>query len=254
MAAADVAVSAAGSTSYELCMMGLPALLVDAANNQTQVAAELQRRGCAIHVGDRGVTPENLAESLGSLIRSEDLRRTLAHNSRNLGDGKGAERIVSVLRAKQLRLRHVRTEDCQMLWKWANDPYVRAASFSTAAIPWAVHVSWFSSKIGDKKSRIFIAEDDQGNPVGQIRFDIDGREAEMNISLAKEKRGSGFAVPAIEAAVHELLAEVDCDRVHAFVKPENIASMKAFQKAGFVQTGRKTVRGSLALHFVCSRK
>lgn len=254
MAAADIAVSAAGSTCVELCVMGLPALLVDAADNQTPVAKELQRRGCAIHVGDCSVTPEHLAESLRSLIRSEDLRRTLAHNSRELGDGKGVERIVSVLRAEErLRLRNARTEDCQMLWEWANDADVRAASFSTAAIPWAAHVSWFSDKIGSKGSRIFIAEDDLGSPVGQIRFDIDGREAEVNISLAKEKRGRGFAVPAIEAAVHELFAEVDCDLVHAFVKPENIASMRAFQRAGFVQTGRKRVRGSLALHFVCRR-
>jgi len=235
-------------------MMGLPALLVDAADNQTQVAEELQRRGCAIHVGDRSVTPEHLAESLRSLISSEDLRRTLAHNSRELGDGKGAERIASVLRGEvRLRLRNARTEDCQMLWEWANDADVRAASFSTDAIPWAVHVSWFSNKIGNNGSRIFIAEDDQGSPVGQIRFDIDGREAEVNISVAKEKRGRGFAVPAIEAAVHKLFAEVDCDLVHAFVKPENIASMRAFQRAGFVQAGRKRVRGSLALHFVCRR-
>jgi len=255
MAAADIAVSAAGSTSSELCMMGLPALLVDVADNQIQVAEELQRRGCAIHVGNCSVTPEQLAEALKSLIRSEELRRALAHNSRELGDGKGAERVVSVLRAEEsIRLRHARTDDCQMLWEWANDADVRAASFSTADIPWAVHVTWFSNKIEDKRSRIFVAEDYQGSPVGQIRVDIDRREAEGNISLAKEKRGRGFAVPAIKAAVHQLFAEVDCDRVHAFVKPSNLASMKAFQRAGFVQTGRKSVRGSLALHFVLGRK
>jgi UDP-2,4-diacetamido-2,4,6-trideoxy-beta-L-altropyranose hydrolase len=254
MAAADVAVSAAGSTCWEICLMGLPALLVDVAENQTQVAAELERRGCAIHVGDRSVTAEQLAEALMALARSEDQRRSLSRKSRELVDGKGAERVVTALRGDgRLRLRDANTEDRQMLWEWANDADVRAASFSTAAIPWEAHVHWLSNKLGDKTSLIFVAEDEQGTPVGQIRFDIDGREAEVNISLAKEKRGHGFAVPAIEAAVRGLFAEVDCDVVHAFVKPENIASTKAFERAGFLLTGNKTVRGSLALHFICKR-
>ena len=254
MAAADIAVSAAGSTCWELCMMGLPALLIDVAGNQTQVAEELARRGSAIHVGDRSVTAKQLSEGLVSLAGPEALRRSLSEKSRELVDGKGAARIVTVLRGdERLRLRHANPDDRRMLWEWANDADVRAASFSTAAIPWDAHVQWFSNKLEDKTSLIFVAEDEHGTPIGQIRFNMNGREAEVNISLAKEQRGRGFAVPAIEAAVRALFAEAGCDVVHAFVKPENIASTKAFQKAGFVLTGSKTVRGSLALDFVCKR-
>jgi UDP-2,4-diacetamido-2,4,6-trideoxy-beta-L-altropyranose hydrolase len=254
MATADVAVSAAGSTCWELCLMGLPALLIDVAVNQTQVAEELQRRGCAIHVGDRSVTKERLAEALMSLSGSEECRRSLSQRSRALVDGKGAERVVSVLRGEAcLRLRRAVAEDRQRLWEWANDSDVRAASFLTAPIPWEAHVHWFSDKLADKNSLIFIAEAEQGTPVGQIRFNIDGREAEVNISLAKGQRGRGLAVPAVQAAVRQLFAEVDCNIVHAFVKPENIASAKVFEKAGFVPSGSKTVRGCLALHFVCTR-
>ncbi len=254
MAAADIAVSAAGSTCWELCMMGLPALLIDVAGNQTQVAEEIARRGSAIHVGDRSVTAKQLAEGLVSLAGSEGLRRSLSEKSRELVDGKGAARIVAVLRGEdRLRLRRANPDDRQMLWEWANDADVRAASFSTAAIPWEAHVLWFSNILEDKTSLIFVAEDEHGQPIGQIRFNINGREAEVNISLAKQQRGRGFAVPTIEAAVRSLFAEVDCDVVHAFVKPENIASTRAFQRAGFVLTGSKTVRGSLALDFVCKR-
>jgi RimJ/RimL family protein N-acetyltransferase len=218
------------------------------------VAEELARRGCAIHAGDRSITAEQLAEGLMSVAASETLRRSLSAKSRELVDGKGAERIVAVLQAEErLRLRRANPDDRQMLWEWANDADVRAASFSTAAIPWEAHVLWFSNILEDKTSVVFIAEDGQGAPLGQIRFSINGREAEVNISLAKQRRGHGFAVPAIEAAVRRLFSEVDCDVVHAFVKPENIASTRAFQRAGFVLTGSKTVRGSLALDFVCKR-
>ena len=52
MAWADVAISAAGATCWELCLLGLPSLLVDLAPNQRPLAEELQRRGAAIHLGN----------------------------------------------------------------------------------------------------------------------------------------------------------------------------------------------------------
>jgi RimJ/RimL family protein N-acetyltransferase len=235
--------------------MGLPALLIDVADNQTRVAKELQRLGSAIHVGDRSVTKEALAEALTSLIGSEDIRRGLSQRSRELVDGRGAERVVSVLRGESwLRLRRAVAEDLQMLWEWANDSGVREASFSTAPIPWEAHVNWFSARLADNASVIFIAEGSRGTPVGQVRFNIDGREAVLNISLAKGQRGRGLAVPAVEAAVQRFFAEFDCDIVHAFVKPENIASKKTFENAGFEPSGSKMIHGCLALHFVCTRQ
>ena len=56
MAAADVAVSARRVDLLGNLPAGLPALLIDVADNQTEVAEELHRRACAIHVGDRSVT------------------------------------------------------------------------------------------------------------------------------------------------------------------------------------------------------
>jgi UDP-2,4-diacetamido-2,4,6-trideoxy-beta-L-altropyranose hydrolase len=254
MADADIAVSAAGTTCWEICLLGLPALLVDVADNQTKVAEELHRRGCAIHVGNREVVADKLAEGLRTLVGSEELRRTLSKNSRELVDGRGATRVAFFLRGVgEVRLRRVNAKDRKMLWEWANDPEVRGASFSTAAIPWETHVGWFSQKLENPQSLMLIAEDIQGGAIGQVRLDIEGREASLNISLAKEKRGRGFAVPAIEAAVRALFAERDCDRVHAFVKPGNIASARAFIAAGFAQVGSEDVRGHHALHFVYTR-
>src|SRR4029077_17933071 len=78
MAAADVAISAAGSTCWELCLLGLPALLVDVADNQSALARELDRRGCAVHMGDRTVSVEKIAEQLKRLVGSRELRQSLS--------------------------------------------------------------------------------------------------------------------------------------------------------------------------------
>lgn len=48
MAEADVAISAAGSTLWELCCTGVPALAIIVADNQRHSAAELERRGAGL--------------------------------------------------------------------------------------------------------------------------------------------------------------------------------------------------------------
>jgi UDP-2,4-diacetamido-2,4,6-trideoxy-beta-L-altropyranose hydrolase len=255
MSGADVAISASGATCWELCFMGLPSLLVDAADNQKPLAQELDRRGCAIHVGDSMVTSAVIAKNLNELISSFELRQSLSRQSRALVDGYGAARIVSVLRgAPSFRLRRVCADDARLLWEWANDPDVRAASFSSAPIPWEEHVKWLSAKLGCKKSLFLIVEEENGSKVGQVRFDLDGGDAVLSFSIAKEKRGFGLASPVIEAAVQELWLNSEAGRVHAFVKPENVPSVKMVENAGFDRVGEDEVRRSGAIEFVRARK
>jgi UDP-2,4-diacetamido-2,4,6-trideoxy-beta-L-altropyranose hydrolase len=251
MAAADLVVSAAGITCWELCFMGLPALLIDVAENQSPLARELDRRGCAIHVEGAEVSADKIAGEVIRLAGSSELRRSLSQRSRELVDGRGAERIVSVLRgAPTIRLRRVKADDARLLWEWANDPDVRASSFSSAPIQWETHAEWFAERSNCKKSLFLIAEDTEGCAVGQIRFDLNGCDAELNVSVAKEKRGLGIGTPLVEGAVSEIWANTPCMRVHAFVKPENTSSARTFERAGFIRAGVEQVRGNTAVHFV----
>jgi UDP-2,4-diacetamido-2,4,6-trideoxy-beta-L-altropyranose hydrolase len=271
MAEADVAISAAGSTCWELCLMGLPALLVDVADNQTEVARELDRRGCAIRVGDRSVSGQTIADQLKRLAGSHELRQSLSQHSRELVDAKGAVRVVSVLRGHEvLRLRRARIDDMRLLWEWANDPDVRAASFSSATIPWETHVAWFTEKLGldvkvtpekprpeekpgRKRSLILIAENENATPLGQIRFDVrqDG-EWEVDVSVDQSMRRRGMASQIIRLGVQTLVKESGNVRVHAFVKAENVASVKAFERASFMRmrTDTETGRSRDAVHLI----
>jgi len=97
MASADVAFSAAGSTTWELCLMGLPSMLVDVAANQTEVAKELDRSGYAVHVGDGSVSASAITEQLERVLGSWELRRLLAERCGSLVDGYGTGRVLSEL-------------------------------------------------------------------------------------------------------------------------------------------------------------
>jgi len=257
MAGADLAISAAGSTCWELCLLGLPSLLIDVADNQTTVARELDKRECAIHISDRKVTPETIAKGLQGIIGTQELRQSLSCRSRELVDGRGASRVVSILRRQEaLRLRPVQFEDRRLLWEWANDPDVRAASFSSEPISWKAHEVWFDEKLhslqgSDSKTLIFIAEDEEAKAVGQIRFDSRSEgEWEVGISLDRNMRGRGLGSELIAAGVRELLKEIRTARIHAHVKPLNRASAKSFENAGFRRSGMDQVRGIAAIHLI----
>ncbi len=98
MAAADVAVSGAGSTCWEMCLLQLPMMLIDLADNQKPIASALNRLGAAIHLGAAGnVTTDKIAKRVEDLLASAAERAVLSERCGRLVDGRGAERVLGEL-------------------------------------------------------------------------------------------------------------------------------------------------------------
>ncbi len=98
MANADLALSAAGSTCWELCFLGLPSVLVAVAENQQQAAQALHQSSAAI-LAPSGTTTsaKELAFLLTNLAASAPIRAMMSQRGRALVDGLGAARIVAHL-------------------------------------------------------------------------------------------------------------------------------------------------------------
>ena len=252
IAAADLAVAGAGTTAWEICFLGLPALLVVLAANQQGVADELGRQGIMMNLGPASeLRQESIFSSLRSLAASAHAREEMSARGRALVDGHGAERVVSVLRRESIFLRPIESADCKLLWEWANDPAVRASAFSSEAIPWNEHVAWFRARLGDLDSRLFIGSNAAGVPVGQIRFDkLAAGDADVDVSVDVRYRGLGYASRMIELGVERVFAEGGIRRINAFVKSGNAASARAFEVAGFTPSETVTVRGQTAVHYL----
>jgi len=250
MSWADVAVSSAGTTCWELCLMALPSVLIDVAANQTALARELDRRRCAIHVGGAiNFAAEQFTDQAQKLLRDFESRWAMSVRCRELVDGLGSRRVVSAM-LFGLRLRPVRGEDKFLLWEWANDPKVRAAAFSSAAISPEQHEVWFVGKMKDSNSLILIAEDDAGAAVGQFRVDwVSDEDGEIDVSVASAFRGGGYGSMLIELGVAEVFAQKGT-RLHAFVKTDNEFSRRAFERAGFANLGERKVREQRAIHYL----
>ena len=86
----DLAITAGGSTCWELCALGVPFLTVDVAENQRGVIAGLAQAGVAQLL---------TAESLRVCLADDTVRNVLRQNGRRLVDGHGAERVVIAMGA-----------------------------------------------------------------------------------------------------------------------------------------------------------
>mgnify|MGYP000744796289 CR=1 FL=1 len=85
---ADLAIGAAGSTSWERCCLGLPTLLWVTADNQIEVAKSLEKAGASKII-------RNLPKDLQTLKNNFDLWKYLSHNARTICDGLGAQRVIN---------------------------------------------------------------------------------------------------------------------------------------------------------------
>jgi len=237
---ADLAVASAGVTLLEMLSVGTPGIYVVSAENQRPGAVAAAERGLARLLGTPGeITPEAVTASVGGLVDDLDARRALGDRGRDAVDGFGAERVCREMiggESAEVRLRAVEGRDRQLLWEWANDEATRAASFNSAPIPWEDHLAWFSQKLIDPSSVMYLAELAGDKPVGTVRFSVSGTVAELGVTVAPELRGQGLAARLIERAVVKLFRTTAVSTVHAFVKPDNTPSLRAFERAAFSRT------------------
>lgn len=98
MSAADLAVGAGGSTSWERCCLGLPSLIVVLAENQRDIAAALDRAGAALDLGQtETLTNEKLKAALQMLYHDEGRRSAMAERAATICDGDGTRRVMEAL-------------------------------------------------------------------------------------------------------------------------------------------------------------
>lgn len=95
MADADLAVSAAGLSIFELACVGTPAIAVCAEQFEVDTARRLEAQGIAKNLGFGGeLDPAVLAQTVQKLAASPQHRRQMSRRGRRVVDGRGSERIA----------------------------------------------------------------------------------------------------------------------------------------------------------------
>jgi UDP-2,4-diacetamido-2,4,6-trideoxy-beta-L-altropyranose hydrolase len=250
---ADLAIAGAGTTSWEMCMMGLPAALCVLAPNQEKIASELARLRAAVNLGHAGnVSASRIEATLRDLLGSQSKRAQMSERGREIVDGRGTERVLAFLWGEPT-LRRTIESDCRSFWQWANDPTAHAVSYAREPIPWDRHMEWFRARLTDPKTILYTAVSRSGDPMGMVRYQLDGTHAILSINLGAQFRGKGRGRRLLFLATEELFHTSAVTAIDAFVRISNEPSVRLFEGAGFRSLGIETVHGDQAIHYVLDR-
>lgn len=146
-----------------------------------------------------------------------------------------------------LTIRNAVALDSTFLYLLRNDLNVRAASKNSEPLKLEAHKEWYSVKLKDEKTYIFVIED-EGIRVGTIRFsEISNAQFLLSIALVKEFRNRGFAATVIGLGLSALQTIKGKNmEVQAEIKLNNLPSIRAFVSAGF--TMQRFVSDTMALY------
>ncbi len=239
MTHADLAVGAAGTTSWERATLGLPSLLVSTASNQIDVASALHAAGAARNLGRLG--PESLRElavALREMLEVPERVKAMSRSAVEVCDGRGVHRVIPEIVSAtvgSIGLRTAGVEDSETLFDWQQGPGVRRYSRNPRAPTRTEHDAWLNGVLNDADRQLYVVVRDEA-PVGMLRLDRrprkqgSDRSFEISILVDPSASGQGVASAALRA-VRRLEPKAE---IWAFVLPENEVSRRLFLRAGYV--------------------
>ena len=129
-------------------------------------------------------------------------------------------------------LRPARTDDVDRVMEWRNDGDAVRFSVSGRPVSEAEHRRWFAAMLADGDVRLWIAEE-AGEAVGQVRLDVTEGTGTVSIAVARKHRGRGIAETMLRALIKMVAADGDLRCLKALTHPDNVSSLRAFERAGF---------------------
>lgn len=233
MAAADLAIGAGGSATWERCCLGLPALAICTADNQQEQVAGAAREGLLYSPEIRGALNQTIRRHTSALIENGYLRQFISRNSLQAVDGRGTLRVIGNMGCGGIEIRVAGQDDSEKLFSWRNHPSIRAVSRKPDAIKWEEHQKWFASVLISADKLLLIGER-EGVPVGVVRFDIQADEANVSIYLVPDVKQSGQGRELLQSAEHWFAANRPrVNKISAYVLGGNERSQRLFSNAGY---------------------
>lgn len=247
---ADLAISAAGGSAWELAACGVPSILVPVAENQVPDMRHLAAAGAALTVADvSAMLGEGFPQLVSGLLTDTDALRAMARRGQAACDGRGAARVCRILRCLEqapgsegFLVRPALPDDTEQVFRLANDRTVRDNSFSPQPISLADHTAWFGERISNDATAFYVMEF-EGLVAAVARFDAVGDMAETDVAVHPAFRGRGLAARLLKECSAMAAERLGVSHLRAVVFECNAASRRSFLRGGFYQVGRQILRG-----------
>ncbi|MBO33445.1 MAG: UDP-2,4-diacetamido-2,4,6-trideoxy-beta-L-altropyranose hydrolase [Rhodospirillaceae bacterium] len=245
MLEADVAVGAAGATTWERCILGLPSFVVELADNQREILRRLTDAHAIVNMGRVNESVQTTwVAKISEVLAKPQLLHEISENALNICDGLGVRRVglhfdpSYAADGRQIRLRMIEIEDAHIILTWQKAEPTRRYAKNTQIPEWEEHVQWMQCKLSDYHCfmRIIMHGND---PAGVLRLDYTDRFTVgpgylVSIFIAPEKYRLGLARAALIIAQRLFADDVHIAQIHN----NNIASLALFKRSGYVCEAR----------------
>jgi UDP-2,4-diacetamido-2,4,6-trideoxy-beta-L-altropyranose hydrolase len=221
MANSDIAIGAAGSSTWERCCLGLPTIQVVTADNQKYIASNLYSIKAIELFNETYQIPLKIEKLLKFSYKTSIV-------SSSIVDGHGIQKVVKYINFNDAHLNYlqvmpVEPKDSSFIYSLQNKETRKY--FINPNIPSAdEHTAWFRRINNSHKSQLFILLL-KGHKAGSLRLDnVDSGMIEISIIILKEYRGRGLAKKILEI-LEDLLPN---RTLKAVIHKDNGASKKIF--------------------------
>ena len=261
MARARMAVCGGGVSTWERLCLGLPSLVLAAAENQVQALNHLQQQGWIRLLGRAAdVSDAVLQVQVEDFWRQSAQLQALGERGAGVVDGLGAGRVVDemlahcahssggmatgAMREPAVFLAPLGASHLARLAAWKNDRNLahqiaaHPALFSDAA----VH-AWMDHHAADP-NQVFLGifERGDGQVIGVARLmfiDWISGVAELGIFIGDVgARGRGQGRAALQLLLERAFIQLGLNRVFLKVMADNIGAIRCYEACGFVPEGR----------------
>lgn len=146
-----------------------------------------------------------------------------------------------MMKAQGVYLRpEITREDAYSMLQWVANPevsrYLHEDSFAASAVRQALErvQSPTVTHLFNQNGALFVICTDSHLPIGFLRLARHAQHTEMVLALGEVRQwGKGLGTLAIRLGLHHAFFQWRTGKVIARIHPENIRSIRAFEKAGF---------------------
>ena len=123
---------------------------------------------------------------------------------------------------------------CNMILIWRNDITSRKNFLNSEIISLENHKKWYNNYLKKYPLQLFICKLNN-DCIAMVRFDniYDKESYLVSINLNPLFRGKKLSALCLKNAIELFIKHHKCEYIYAEIKPQNIASIKCFEKNNF---------------------
>ncbi len=145
--------------------------------------------------------------------------------------------VFRLLEGKNVNLKIVEKGELKLVAEWVNDLEF-TGKYEPVSQESETDIEKQYDKLGSEE-RWFFVEKKEGSKIGLITHLPDPRKhVTIGYYLTPGERGGGYGTEAVEIMVDYLFLSKNIVRIQAETHPENVASHRVLEKAGFKKEGR----------------